>query len=262
MNYDTELKFAINLARQAGDIMTTAFTGGLDREWKEDGTPLTYADTTINNLVISEVQKRFSSDGVLGEEESTNLEAARIWVCDPVDGTMPFSHGPQISTFSLALTVKGRPVLGVVYDPFMDRMFYAAIGSGAFMNDMPLQVSGTTDLKHALIDTEGLPGSSPVLPLTKRFEEKLHARGAHTTSLWSAILPCALVAAGQYTAVIFNLTKPEDGAAIKVIVEEAGGKVTDLFGSEQRYDGLTKGFVASNGHVHQQLIDIIKSYDI
>jgi fructose-1,6-bisphosphatase/inositol monophosphatase family enzyme len=262
VKYEAELAFAKKLATQCGAIMRDLFTAGLAREWKEDGTPLTVADTRINALVIESVRQAFPEHGVLGEEESSNIGAQMLWVCDPVDGTMPFSHGLPISTFSLALVEDGVPRLGVVYDPFMDRLFWAAQGRGAFLNGKRLQVSGQATLQNALIDTEGFPSVSPVLPLTKAFEGVLHAQGAKTVSLWSAILPTALIAAGQFTAALFNVNKPEDPAAVKVIVEEAGGKVTDLFGNEQRYDGKTKGYIASNGHVHGQLVDLIRQHGV
>jgi len=263
MNYDKELAFAKELALVCGEIMAEAFKGGLTRDWKEDGTPLTYADTKINSYVIAEIEKIFPDDGVLGEEESTGLDAARIWVCDPVDGTMPFSHGLAISTFSLALTIAGKSVLGVVYDPFTQRLFSAQVGGGAYLNEEVIHVSSQADLSNSLIDLEGFPMSShPIIQTQDGFVKALNELGAHTTALWSVILPAALIAAGQFSAVIFNVNKPEDGAAIKVIVEEAGGKVTDLFGNEQRNDGPTQGFIASNGLVHEEIVRLIQTHTI
>jgi fructose-1,6-bisphosphatase/inositol monophosphatase family enzyme len=256
VNYEKELAFAKALAREAGAIMHQNFVAGSTREWKGDSTPITVTDTTINTLVIQKVTKVFPEHNVIGEEENNDVGGDFTWVCDPVDGTMPFSHAVPISTFSLALTLEGKPVLGVVYDPFMDRMFYAVERQGAFLNDEPIYVSDN-GLTHGLIDLEGFPSSKPVVQAGGEFAEKLHEKGASTMRLWSVILPSALVAAGQFTATIFNVTKPEDGAAIKVIVEEAGGKVTDLFGNEQRYDQNVKGFIASNGVVHQEIVDLL-----
>jgi fructose-1,6-bisphosphatase/inositol monophosphatase family enzyme len=259
MNYDKELDFAKDLAREAGEIMRENFIMGSKREWKADNTPVTVTDTTINSLVIERIKAAFPSHSVVGEEESFDNHSDMTWVCDPVDGTMPFSHGLPISTFSLALTKAGVPLLGVVYDPFMDRLFYAAKDRGAYMNEAKISVNNNTELKNTLINAEGFPGSSPAIENVSDFLNALKQTGAHVTTLWSVILPTALIAAGQFTAVVFNVTKPEDGAAIKVIVEEAGGKVTDLFGNEQRYDRNTKGFLASNGKVHDQLLQIIRS---
>jgi fructose-1,6-bisphosphatase/inositol monophosphatase family enzyme len=256
VNYSQELEFAKTLAREAGKVMYDNFVSGMTKEWKADGTPVTVTDTTINSLVIDRVKEAFPEHSVHGEEEDYNLGSSTVWVCDPVDGTMAFSHGLPISTFSLALVVDGQPVIGVVYDPFMTRLFSAAKGHGAYLNDANIHVSEMT-MDHAVIDVEGFPSTHPVLPLGTEFNAALYAAGAKVVSLWSVILPSALIASGEIAATVFNVNKPEDGAAIKVIVEEAGGKVTDLFGEEQRYDQPVKGFVASNGVVHEEILGII-----
>lgn len=256
------LEFAKKLAKDAGDIMYQNFLEIPAKVWKEDATPVTDTDTQINKLVVDRIAQQFPEHSVLGEEQSHNLGRVFTWFCDPVDGTMPFSHGLPISTFSLALTKSGKPIIGVVYDPFLNRMFWAVEGGGAFLNGSEIHASKGGNLTNALIDLEGLPKSSqPVIQNTAGFTELLNESGAHTTALWSAILPSALVASGQYAAVIFNVTKPEDGAAIKVIVEEAGGKVTDLFGDDQRYDQPTRGFIASNGDIHEQLVSMLLKFN-
>ncbi len=260
---DEYLKFAKSVALEAGEIMSKHFTAGIKKDWKKDSTPVTIADTEINALVIERVKDTYPDHSVWGEEENHNLGSKMTWVCDPVDGTMPYSHGLPICAFMLALVEDGRPVVGVVYDPFMKRMFAANKGGGAFLNDEKISVSERADFKNALIDEEGITHSTkPIVAVSHDFLDDLISAGAQITQFWSVGLPSALVAAGEFTATLFNVPKPEDGAAIKVIVEEAGGKVTDLFGNEQRYDGPTKGFIASNGRVHQQLVDLLAKHRI
>lgn len=257
--YDKELEFAKTLAKEAGAIMRQYFGFDLKHEWKSDNTPLTEADTSINSLVIQRITENFSGDGVYGEEESFTTGSERLWVCDPVDGTMAFSHGLQISTFSLALVVDGVPMVGVIYDPFMDRMFYAQKNGGSFCNDSPIHVSDQT-MQNAFINLEAFPspsGKKGIVDLDA--SALLRSKGAHTTCLWSAIITFALVAAGQYTAALFNISHIHDAAAAKVIIEEAGGKATDLFGNDQRYDRPTNGFIASNGVIHDELVRLFKS---
>lgn len=248
------LEFAKALAHEAGDIMRKYFLK-TDTEWKQDGTPLTVADTTINRMVIERIAETFPGHSVLGEEESDMKDSRYTWVCDPVDGTMPYSHGLPISTFSLALCDDGKPVVGVVYDPFMERLFYASVGGGAFCNDGRISVN-QNGLTNALIDLAAIEKS--FIDFRKPLNLELYRRGAKTTQLWSSILPTCLVAGGMYEASIFGISKPEDPAAIKVIVEEAGGRVTDLFGNEQRYDMPTKGFIASNGVIHNELVRLLQ----
>ena len=259
MNYEKELEFAKNIAREAGEIMYSHFGFDLKHEWKSDQTPLTVADTKINSLVIEKIKANFPGDGVFGEEESYETDSSRLWVCDPVDGTLPFSHGLQISTFSLALVVDGEPIVGVIYDPFINRMFYATKNGGAFCNNQLIHVS-SQPMKNALINIEGFPAdeSKAVSTFDRSICNLVESSGAKTTCLWSAIISFALIAAGQYSAAIFNLKYIHDVAAAKIIIDEAGGRTTDLYGNEQRYDRPTQGFIASNGVFHDQLVDLFK----
>jgi len=253
--YDEQLTLAQQIAKEAGDIMRRYFLSA-DHEWKDDATPLTIADTTINTMVIDRITEVYPEHSILGEEESKMQDSEFTWVCDPVDGTMAFSHGLPISTFSLALCLNGVPVVGVIYDPFSDRIFSAAQGAGAFCNAKSIAVNSLTMEQHPLVDVEA--SFKSILPFTQSLEQLLHNNGIYTTHLWSAILPGALTASGEFSGMIFCVEKPEDGAALRVIVEEAGGKVTDFDGNDQRYDQATKGFVVSNGIIHDDLLKYIK----
>lgn len=254
---DDYLNFAKDLALKSGALIRQNFASGMNKNWKSDNTPVTETDLAVNKLVIEEIAKAYPEHGVLGEEESKESDSEYTWVVDPVDGTVPFSHGLPISTFSLALTKEGESIVGVVYDPYQDRLFSASKGGGAFMNGDQISVSDKNTLDNALIDMEG--GLKTKVLEMQLVESELVSLGAHVTTLWSVILPTALVASGEFTATIFNNPKPEDGAAISLIVAEAGGKVTDLDGNEQKYNQPINGFVASNGHIHQQILDIIKA---
>ena len=254
MKYDERLEFAKKLALEAGGIMRKYFLI-TDTGWKSDDTPLTQADTEINSLVIRRVAASFPGHSVLGEEESVNNDSKYTWVCDPVDGTMPYSHGLPISTFSLALCEDGVPMLGVVHDPFMKRLFWAAKGTGSYCNDQKIHVNARALSNNALIDLEGYEKS--IVPLRESLDIRLFKAGAKTTHLWSAVISATLVSSGQFSGSIFFLDKPEDGAAVKIIVEEAGGKVTSLLGEDQRYDQPTKGFIASNGIIHDELVELV-----
>jgi fructose-1,6-bisphosphatase/inositol monophosphatase family enzyme len=253
--YNEYLEFAKTLAREAGEIMRSHFLV-TETEWKDDKTPLTIADTTINSLVIQKVQQAYPTHSVLGEEESLLQEGKYTWVCDPVDGTLQYAHGVPVSSFSIALCENGEPMVGVVYDPFMDRLFYAAKSSGAYCNDKKLTVNNG-GMENAVINLEDVPSEKNIMKIP-RLRDLLHEEGAKVVSLGSAILPAVLIASGQYSAVIFNFSKPEDGVAVKIIVEEAFGKVTDLFGNNQRYDQKTEGFIASNGTIHETLLKLVQ----
>lgn len=249
--------FAVTLALKAGNIMKQNFTLGMRKEWKTDSTPLTATDIEINELMIAEVRKKFPGHSLLGEEESNVSESEYVWVCDPIDGTTGFSHGYPIFMFQMALTRFGESILGVMYDPILNRMFLAEKGSGAFLNGVPIHVAADIGFnpknKKGIISIDG-DETGPLIGL----RNQLRKRGSHTTHFYCASYPAALIASGEFIGEVYGANHAWDGATIKIIVEEAGGKVTDLFGKEQRYDKPINGFVATNGFIHNELVEIIK----
>ena len=249
-------EFAEQFARKAGAIAKENFSLGMSRQWKSDSTPVTETDLKVNSLLIKEVQELFPGHSVKGEEESNILTGAEyVWVCDPIDGTIPFSHGIPTFTFSLALTHKGESILGVVYDPMGDRLFSAAKGEGAYLNGKRISVSQDDTLKGVLGAFEIFSRSThDVYPLA----QKLNNEGAAMMALCSIIYPSVLIAAAEVGFTIFPHNAAHDAAAVKIIVEEAGGKVTDLFGNEQRYDQEINGYIASNGKLHDKLVELSK----
>lgn len=252
---DRYLTFAVDLAKQAGTIIRKNFALGMKKEWKSDNTPLTATDLAVNRLVVEAVQKTYPEHGILSEEEhEVRGMGEYVWVCDPIDGTIPFSHGIPVSTFSLALVQNGQPVLGAVYDPFLERLYVAEKGRGATMNGNPIHVSSASSLGNSLVGLSMWQPDHNVLLATRG---ELVLRHATAIQLNSIVYEGMLVAAGEMVGIIFPGTKPWDCAAIKIIVEEAGGKVTDLTGNEQRYDRPINGALASNGAAHDELLKII-----
>jgi len=251
------LDFAKKLAYKAGDLMLKYFKVGVESRVKGDKTLVTLADEEINQMVIDEVAKKYPQHSVLGEEASDYKQSEYAWACDPIDGTLPFVKGLPVSVFSLALVKDGEPKVGVVYDPFTKRLYSGVEGRGAFLNDLHIRVSNKKLGRQATIDIECLPGTKYdfIVP-SHRLSLKT---GVYLLQLGSGINACCLVACGQYEACLFDGTegKNVDIAAVKVIVEEAGGKVTDLFGSEQRYDRDIRGAIISNGLVHKDLVGLV-----
>lgn len=155
------LEFATQLAHQAGNIMLKYFQIGVPKEDKKDGSPVTIADRLVNELVIEQVQKVYPRDGVLAEEASDmKNDAEYLWVCDPIDGTIAYMFGVPVSKFSLALVKDGKPVVGVIYDPYMKRLYHAVKGEGAFLNKSPIRVNKAATLlagKYVSISTQKVP---------------------------------------------------------------------------------------------------------
>ena len=211
-------KFAVSVAKESGKIMMDYFKIGMNREYKKDTSTVTQADFKINSLVIERVSKLFPTHSVLGEEESNIKKGSEyVWVCDPIDGTIPFSLGIPISVFSLALVKNGEVILGVVYDPFCDRLYFAEKGKGAYLNDKKIKVSNKSSLEMARIEYEMYNRSKydlqPLINELKKYNALLVNFAAY-------INPSMLVAAGEFTATLFPHITAHDAATVKIIVEE------------------------------------------
>jgi myo-inositol-1(or 4)-monophosphatase len=250
-------EFALDMARKAGEVIRTNFTMGvMKKDWKGDHSPLTVTDQTINAMVMGAVTDIFPNDSLIAEEGSVLKEGSEyVWVCDPVDGTFPFSHGIPICVFALALVKNGEPVLGVIYDPFQERMYFAEKGKGAFLNDRQIHVAENDKLERTLI---GLGNWKNAYRQSGRLVETLMAHHAAVMNLGSILYMGMLVASGEFSATIFPGRQPHDNAALKILVEEAGGKMTSLSGEDQRYDQLVKGHIAANHKLHEQLVKIVQ----
>jgi fructose-1,6-bisphosphatase/inositol monophosphatase family enzyme len=254
------LEVGIGLAREAGNIARLHFSTTLGRDWKADNTPVTAADLAINSLVIERLSTHFPTHGILGEEQSLLRDGAEfVWVCDPIDGTIPFAHGIPIAAFSLALTKNGEVLLGVVYDFHGDRLCTAVKGGGAFCNGEPISVSTQMQLRPSVTGVEGLwmTGLYDSLDLT-RLPSLLDQNGSKLIKLSSTVYEGMLVALGQLGGVVTKTDKPWDLAALKLLIEEAGGRVTDLHGEDQRYDQSIKGAVMTNGPLHRTYLELIE----
>jgi myo-inositol-1(or 4)-monophosphatase len=250
--------FAKKLAYKAGEIMLQHFQIGIEQAMKANNTPVTIADTTINRLVIEEVKKSYPTHGVIGEEESyERKDAEYVWVCDPLDGTVPYTFGIPISMFSLALVKDGQPLLGVLYDPYTKRLYHAIKSQGAYYNDKTLSVNKQATFPMHYI---GLPSRPTQCLDASKLCSAVMEKQAKIFMVNCISQSSSLVASGQLFASLFAEKTAHDIAAIKIIVEEAGGKVTNLRGEEQRYDQPIFGAIISNGILHEELVSLIKPF--
>lgn len=249
------MEIAKNIAYLSGKIMLEYFDGvDQQRQIKSDGSELTIADTSINHMVIQELNKHFD-DGIIGEEESTaSYGMGRKWFCDPIDGTKGFVQGMPTATFSLGLVVDGKPVLGVVYDPFLDRLYHSVVGQGSFCNKTKLSVS-QSELSGNFVF---LPSRLVDLLKNPEYSQSLMDLGAKTASMSGAVYKSMLVARGKFVGFTEPKTNPHDIAAAQVIVQEAGGKVTGLDGKPLDFSQAFNSAIVSNGVVHQQIVDCAK----
>lgn len=257
-NTEEILTFAKALARDAGAIILEYFYGkDMGVEFKQDTSPVTLADKQINQVVIDRVAAEFPEHGVLAEEGSAHEERNELWVCDPIDGTKSFIQHIPTALFSLAYVVNGDPQVAVIYDPFQDRLYSAVKGEGAQCNDTPTRVSAGAELEKASV---GIATSYKELKHRRAFFDDLLERGVNQVIVPGNVFKSSLVISGNIDGYVFPGKSAHDVAAAKLIVEEAGGKVTNLRGEAQRYDGPIYGAVISNGHLHDQLVDALKAF--
>jgi len=257
--YQKELEFAKNLALKTGEIMLKYFR--LTKTiTKSNLTPVTEADIAISKMVIKEVKKFNSKHKVLDEEkQNTDIDSEYLWVCDPIDGTVPYSHHVPTSMFSLALCKNQEPIVAVTYDPYIKRMFYTKKGDYSYMNG-----------KRIAVNKEGFKRGNYIYGLprvrngfnTNKLIKLLGEKGIKTSIIESIVYESMLLASGIIKAVITSAGHPWDRGAASLIIENAGGVCTNEKGKKTKILKDQKYFVASNGTVHNQVLEILqKSID-
>ncbi len=248
-----DLDLAISAARAGAAIVTRYFGRGLGSDLKRQFDPVTRADRESEEAIVTVLTEARPEDGLLAEEgASAGDGSGRRWIIDPLDGTVNFVHGiPQVSV-SIALHDDDGPLVGVVYDPFRDELFAAVRGKGTTLNGTPASVSTVSEAAQAVVAmgfpydhgdyaTEYAANLASVLEVVNGIRR-----------MGSAALDFAWVAMGRYEAYWEMGLAPWDAAAGQLLVTEAGGTVTDVYGAAPTID--TRLFLASNGLLHDALV--------
>lgn len=237
-------------------ILKKYFARGFAIEYKGDIDPVTVADRETENLIIKRLKKRFPDIGFLCEESCPkDIREGTFWVLDPLDGTVNFVHLCPIFSTSLALFSDGKIILGIVNDVMHSEVFHAVRGRGAFLNRKSIAVSRVKTLNRSLLVT-GFPYyiKKRHNRVIKNFKNLvLSAQGIRR--LGSAALDLAFTAAGRFDGFWEEGLAPWDVAAGSLIVEEAGGAVSDFSGGGDWL--FEKEIVASNGLIHDSTIKIL-----
>ena len=217
---------------------------------------VTEADHAAEKAIISVIQKNFPDHFILSEETgeiSSNSEFK--WIIDPIDGTVNFANGIPICCVSIGVEKEGKMILGAVYNPLMNEFFFAEKGNGATLNDKKIQVSSKDNLLTSCLVT-GFPYSfldipnGPVIVF-----EKLLRKGIPVRRLGSAAIDLCWVAAGRFDGFYEHKLQAWDSAAGFLIVEEAGGKVTDFKGDY--FSPYQPQIIATNGKIHDELMKYV-----
>lgn len=257
------LEVAMSIAKDAGKILLDGLTE-LEKnvEFKGVGDIVTKMDKDSENLITSRLNKEFPDHATLGEEFGISaLKSDYCWAIDPLDGTTNYAAKLPIFAVSIALLQQGDPIVGTVYDPSRDFMFYAIKGQGAYLNGKKLKVNNNPEISS--ISLFGV--SADIINLRPSYFKQL-GKGR---SLGSASIHICYVACGIFDGCLDINTKLWDVAAAGLILEEAGGKITDHYGnpffpfnSDKIQSGNKFPFLATNGQVHQQVLAMIKDWEL
>jgi histidinol-phosphatase len=223
------LEFAVEVAWRAGRVTLAHFQTGIAAETKADASPVTVADREAEHLARELIEARFPRDGILGEEfGATRPDAARRWILDPIDGTRSFVRGVPFYGVMLALEEGGDAVLGVLHFPALGETVYAARGEGCWWDGRRARVSAVDRLEDAVVLTTDVENIE-----ARGFGagwERLRRRVSFVRT-WGDCYGHALVATGRAEAMLDPILSPWDAAALRPIVEEAGGVYTDWTGN-------------------------------
>jgi 3'(2'), 5'-bisphosphate nucleotidase len=266
--YSQELRMALALAREAGAAILEFYEGPLHIEQKigfDDREPVTQADRVANELIVNALRKEFPGDGILAEESvdtAHRLDKQRVWMIDPLDGTNGFIDGNGDFAVQIGLAQGGNCVLGVVYQPLPDLLYHAVRGQGAWIvrGDLPaerVEVSRQEDLSRMRLAASRSHRSARMDKVLKALKVREEIRRG------SVGIKVGLIVEQQCDLYVHlsPRTKQWDTCAPEIILTEAGGRLTDLFGRPLEYNSPEvqnrNGIIASNGVAHDRIVETL-----
>ena len=245
------LAAAVEAARAAGEIALRYYHGGVEVMIKPDQTPVTEADRQAEQAITAILGRAFPDWGFLGEEFGEAGSTETRWIIDPIDGTKNFVRGIPVWAVLIALEERGEVTTGVVHNPATGDLFTARRGEGAFVNGRPIRVSDCNRMKEATLLHSGLP----LLRAEGWWEGFLRLVDAsYRTRGFGDYYGYGLLAEGKAEVYVEVDLKPWDIAAVKILVEEAGGRLSDFSGRATIYDGRV---LASNGRLHDEALRLL-----
>jgi len=260
-----DLEAARMLAVRAGAILLEHYSRP-EIHWKGRGNPVTEADRFASAFLVKELKRLFPDDGILSEEEADDpgrLSRSRVWIIDPLDGTLEFIGHRDEFAVMIGLSINGTAGLGVVYQPITEKLYYGVAGSGAFL----IENRATRLLQ---ISRESNPRAMTIaLSRSHHCRDVDVIRGqlgiTNSICLGSMGLKVGLICEGRAHLYVHTSghTSQWDTCAPDVILQEAGGRMTDLFRAPMRYNGPEvrnlRGVIASNGTIHDRIAEAAQS---
>ena len=218
--------------------------------------PVTEADHASEKAIMAIIKSKYPDHYILSEEAGKIVQdSAYKWIIDPIDGTINFAHGIPLNCVSIAIEHEGEMIMGAVYNPHMNEFYFAEKGKGATLNDKPIKVNAQAEVIKACLVT-GFPYTyldmvNGPLEIFERFIRK----GVPVRRLGSAAIDLCWVAAGRFDGFYEHKLEAWDSSAGYLIVEEAGGKVTDFKGD--KYSPYQHRILATNGKIHDEMLVVI-----
>lgn len=240
-----------------GKQVSKYFNQTFEIRYKEGRNNLvTAADHASEDAILEVIRNAYPGHSILTEETGAIEQYSEYkWIIDPIDGTVNFAHGIPLNCVSIGVEYKGDLILGMVYNPHMNELFFAESGKGATLNEQPVKVSNEKDAMKSCLVT-GFPytyiqqNNGPIEVFSRFVRE-----GVPLRRLGAAAIDLCWVAAGRFDGFYEHHLQPWDSAAGFLIVEEAGGKVTDFEG--RRYSPYHPKILATNGLIHEQMLNMI-----
>ncbi|HMF77291.1 MAG TPA: inositol monophosphatase family protein [Bryobacteraceae bacterium] len=234
MAFEQEIELAKQLAREAGELALAFQKRGVTAETKSDESPVTAADRACEKLIVEGIARAFPDDGILGEEGANQKgRNGRKWIIDPIDGTRDYVRGIPLWAVLIGLEQDGQVVVGAAHSPQQQLLAWAGKGSGAWVNGVQAHVSTISDPGQAVLSFNGFHKPSVImtprlLPWVQRFWAVRGLGGA---------VDAIFLAQGRTDVWMEPSAHPWDFAALKILIEEAGGRFASLSGENTIYGG-------------------------
>lgn len=248
------LETSVDIAREAGSLLAQYFERRVAFELKGSYDLVTEADRASEKLIVERLRSYFPSHGILAEESGLHESSSEYrWYIDPLDGTTNFAHGFPVFNVTIALERAGEMICGVIYDPTRQEMFTAERGAGAYLNNRRIHVSKAQNLEESLLAT-GFPSRKRHQNVNVHFFHQVSMVTHGVRRAGAAATDLAYVACGRLEGFWEFWLNPWDIAAGLLMVEEAGGRTSDMLGRPAHL--RAEHLLADNGHIHGQVLDL------
>ena len=258
MDIELAKNVAIAAAKEAGKLLNENFQKVKSMSFKGENDIVTEIDLKSEKIILDAIKSRFPDHDILSEEAGTIGDGASryTWVIDPIDGTKNYYHSMNPYRVGICLLEDKKLILNVLYNPTKDEVYVAQKGRGAFLNDKKITVNNNADLKTSIVMFH-LSSKKESRVRIINVLEKVSEATMSMRIFGSSLASMSYIASGKFDVYFTVQTKPWDILPVALLIEEAGGKVTDIEGNEITYESTS--VIASNGKVHDQMVELLRN---